>query len=252
MRLRADRSYDLQPRRAPERRGRAGRVAAASRTKSSIWTSTPDIAGARRRRERDGDRRRSARRTARRAAPRRRARPGNSMRCCMSTGLVEPRRDAREIVAVAEWHVAHLPSPLKYAAPAVAIAGEDVLLGEDARDPRSVSFDAAGEGSASDPRSARRSELDARRAALHRMSLLQERPELAAVAIAQKHERAEQVRPGVGAARLRAVAGDALGWPRLLPASAAAGSTTGRSAGPTPARGIAGRGACAAGPAPGA
>ena len=60
--------------------------------------------------------------------------------------------------------------------------------------------------------------LGARRSRSAAVPLLQERPELAAVAIAQHDDRAHEVRALVAAARLRAVAVDALARPHLAPA----------------------------------
>ena len=65
-------------------------------------------------------------------------------------------------------------------------------------------------------------EAAARRAGLHRVPLLQERSDRVAASIAQHDRRANQVRAALGAARARAVAGDAFG--RVdLPAAIGAG-----------------------------
>ncbi len=95
--------------------------------------------------------------------------------------------------------------------PGFGIAGRDVVLGEGRRTAQRIL----------DPLTQEVSEVHhlgigqarARIAALHGVSLLEEGTELGAVAVSQDHKRAEQAGRGVGAARLGAVTGDALGHP---------------------------------------
>ena len=117
---------------------------------------------------------------------------------------------------VGEWQVVHFPSPLKNACTGFRITGQDVLDLEERRPAQPVVHLLPEE--VREILDLRVGEVRARASRSAAVALLQERPELAAVAIAEHEHRAHEVRALVAAARLRAVAVDALARPDLAPA----------------------------------
>ena len=150
---------------------------------------------------------------ARPAAAAPRPRPvGKSIRCCRSTGLAMRDGDARQVTRCRM--AGRAPALAREVLRArLGIACHDLLRRKYGRAAKRVVDSLTQEMRQVDDLRVR--QVGARRPALRRMSLLQKRPQLAAVPIAQHDHRSNQVWPAVGAAGLRAVTGDAFGDPHV-------------------------------------